>query len=107
MEAAANEIFEAHHLELVPVKKGERTPFEYRIKPVEGKTWEDAAYAIRETIHGVGIFDIPVERGDFGKIEFEGEPARQWVLTRKHHMAYYPEVYGTASAERIYERSWR
>src|SRR5437867_12971863 len=40
---AAEELFGHHHLELVPVKKEERYPFEFRIEPVSGKTWKDAA----------------------------------------------------------------
>lgn len=96
---AAEEIFSAHHLELVPVRKGERYPFEYRIEPSSGKTWKDAARQLAETINGVGLtYEDPSEYN---------KAPRQYVLSRLGWLRSYPEVYGTPSAARIYEYSWR
>lgn len=97
--SAAEQLFGEHHLELVPVKKGERYPFEFRIEPVSGKTWKDAAKQLATTINGVGLtYEDPSEYG---------RAPRQYVLSRLSWVSSYPEVYGSSSASRIYERSWR
>jgi len=96
--AAADRIFEAHALYLMPARAGERTPYEYVIRPDQGKTWDDAARKIAATIEGVGMFEIPVE---------DLRAAKKFVLSHLGHMSSYPEVYGTSSASRIYESSWR
>lgn len=96
--SAADELFGHHHLELVPVRKAERTPFEYTVEPVAGKTWADAARELATTINGVGMVSVSAE-------EYARSP-RRFVLEHLGSIAYYPDVYGTASASRIYERSW-
>ena len=96
---AAEEIFGEHHLDLVPVRKGERYPFEYRIEPSSGKTWKDAARQLATTINGVGLtYEDPSE--------YTKAP-KQYVLSRLGWVRSFPEVYGTPSAARIYESSWR
>jgi hypothetical protein len=55
---------------------------------------------IVETIDGVGMFGIPTE-------DWIGKKAREFVLTHWGHVRYWPDVYGGASAQRIYERAWR
>lgn len=97
--SAADQLFEVHDLELVPVRKGERYPFEFRIQPVSGKTWKDAARKLAATINGVGLtYEDPSEYG---------RAPRQYVLSRLGWVSSYPEVYGSSSASSIYERSWR
>lgn len=97
--SAADELFGFHHLQLIPVKKGERYPFEYRIEPASGKTWSDAAKQLSTTINGVGLtYEDPSEYG---------KTPKKYVLSRLGWISRYPEVYGTSSADRIYERSWR
>lgn len=97
--SAADELFGLHHLELVPIRKNDRYPFEYRIEPASGKTWSDAAKQLATTINGVGLtYEDPSEYG---------KTPKKYVLSRIGWVSQYPEVYGTASAKRIYERSWR
>jgi hypothetical protein len=98
LTSVADQIFEAHGLRLVPVRQGERYPFEYRVQP-DGGGWAAAAQKIVNTISGVGMFGIPRE-------DYVRSP-RTFVLSHLHHVRDYPEVYGTASAKRIYEGAWR
>lgn len=107
IERAAEELFGAHHLYLMPRRKGERYPFEYYLRPIRNatkKTWEDAAEAIRRTISGVGTFEF----ANLQEFLSSGPwTARQAVEKHLHWIAYYPDVYGTASAQRIFEASFR
>ncbi len=96
--SAAEELLSAHHLELEPVRRGEAYPFEFEIVSEHGKTWRDAARAIATTIEGVGLVSVAPE---------ELRAPKEFVLSRLGWISQYPVVYGTSSAERIYERSWR
>lgn len=98
--AAADHLFEKHALGLVPVRKSERYPYEFRIQPLAGETWSSAAKFIVQTIDGVGMFEISPD-------DYRGSKAREFVLSHYGHIRYWPEVYGEASAQRIYDRSWR
>ncbi len=95
---AAEEILGLHHLELEPVRRRERYPFEYRVRPASGKTWEDAARQLAQTIIGVGMVDVPAE-------EWARAP-RRFVLDNLRAVRHYPEVYGTERALDIYGRGW-
>jgi hypothetical protein len=72
---------------------------DYFISPAHGKTWHDVARQIAITINGVGSVEVSAE-------EYARSP-RKWVLEHLGAMKYQPDVYGTASATRIYEQSFR
>ena len=91
--AAAEELFGAHHLQLVQV--GKRGGL-YRVADIDG--WPRAARAIARTIDGVGL--VSVAPSDL-------RAPRRFVMGHLGAVRHYPEVYGTASAKRIYERAWR
>lgn len=103
VEYVANQIFEQHGLKLVEKKrKGQRYPYEYKIVPE--KSWEDAAGAIIDTINGVGMFYFSSVK-EF--LESGPYTARQAVLSHLHWMKERASVYGTTSAERMFENHWR
>lgn len=104
VESAAEELFGVHDIALQPVRKTERHPYEYRVVPARGKTWRDAADKIRQTINGMGPFWFK-DLKEF--LESGPYTPRQAVESHLGHVASYPEVYGTASAQHIFERSWR
>jgi hypothetical protein len=99
--AAAEELFGEHGLRLEPVGDPRRS-FDFRLLPEH--SWEDAADRIAQTITGIGMFSFAS-----GRELMESGPwtARQAVLGHLHWIRQRPEVYGTASAGRIYERAWR
>lgn len=95
---AAETLFDAHGLKLVQVKSTGK----YRVLPV--KSWREAADAIRETINGVGYFHFA------NVTEFARSiptSVRGVAISHLHWIADYPEVYGTDSARRIFDRAWR
>jgi len=99
--AAADRLFEKHGLGLMPLRKSERYPFEFKIIPIRGETWGSAAKWIVQTIDGVGMFEIPAE-------DYAGErKAKEFVLTHWGHIRHWPEVYGERSARDTYEKAWR
>lgn len=95
---AAEEIWGFHHLK-IDKASAFVSDVDYYIEPVHGKTWYDVAAEIARTINGVGLAHVPVE--DYRR------NSRQWVMKHLGSMQVQPEVYGTASAERIYEQSFR
>lgn len=92
---AAEEIWGFHHLRL---DESSNDPA-YHVGPKPGKTWHDVAHEIAITINGVGMVEVPAE--DYARAP------RKWVLEHLGAMKYQPDVYGTASAQRIYEGSFR
>lgn len=104
VESVANEIFDQHNLELQPIAPRRRgmPTYEYRIVP--RVSWEDAASKIIDTINGVGMFEFASVR-EF--MESGPYTVRQAVLSHLGHMKRRPDVYGTDSPRRLYERAWR
>jgi hypothetical protein len=95
----ADELFGVHHLELIPLGKKQRYPFEFRIQPVSGKTWKDAARQLAETINGVGL--TSEDPSEYAKAP------KSYVLSRLGWIRSHPEVYGGPSPARMFEHSWR
>ena len=108
VEAATERLLEAHDLELSPAYKKIRGkpvgdhPFELRIHPV--KSWNASADAIRETINGVGYFHFSSLR-EF--LDSGPYTARQAVLEHLGYIKDYPAVYGSKSAQGIYDSYFR
>ena len=106
--AAATALFAEHRLRLAPkgrVPKG-ALPYQYEIRPdpsLDG-TWTTAARAIMETINGVGYFTYNNVRDFLDSGPYTPKGA---VLSHLGWVREYPRVYGTPSAERIYERNFR
>lgn len=69
------------------------------VTPARGETWASVAAKIAQTINGVGLTYVEPE-------EYSRAP-KKWVAEHLGSMQVQPEVYGTASAERIYEASFR
>lgn len=96
LERAAEEIIGQHEMELRQLKT---KPWLYKLAPKT--TWEDAARCIVDTINGVGYFY-------FASVKElrDSLPAttRGAVLDHLNWMKRRPEVYGTASADRLMER---
>jgi hypothetical protein len=102
----AEHFFEAHLLRLVPLNASyERHAYEFQVLPAHGKTWRDAANAIRETINGAGPFYFASLR------EFLTSGPYTPYEAVIQHFGWIPdhaEVYGTGeTARRIYDRAWR
>jgi len=94
VERAADEIWGFHHLYVNETAKGG-----YQVLPKAGKDWHDVARQIAITINGVGLTDVPAE-------DYARNP-KKFVLEHLGSMQMQPEVYGTVSAQRIYEGSFR
>lgn len=106
LESAAERLFEEHGLEVDRVMKGRGAKRawtgEYKIEPID--SWRDAASKIMETVNGVGIFTY------YSLKEFlDSGPwtPRQAVLEHLGWIKYYPEVYGSSSAQGIFEGAFR
>ena len=106
---AATELFERHGLTLDPVTEDPH-PYEYRVVPsaVTGKRrlpdWKSSVNEIRKTINGVGVFEFK----DLQEFLKSGPyTARRAVLRHLHWIRRYPDVYGTTSAQRLYEQAWK
>jgi hypothetical protein len=102
VEAAAEDLFNAHGLALIGRGKAEPWYYEYKIAPE--RSWKDAAGKIMDTINGVGYFYFNSLR-EF--LDSGPYTARQAVLEHLGYISDYPEVYGSSSARSIYERAWR
>lgn len=107
VESAASKLFEEHGLELHGIVKGrdkgrDRRPYEFKIVPTT--SWNDAADKIRETVNGYGAFHFNNLR-EF--LDSGPYTARQAVLEHLHWIKQYPAVYGSTSAQQMYERAWR
>lgn len=101
--AVAEELFGVHGLVLKPVPKTERYPQQYELVPKT--TWKDVLTEIMETMRGEGPFwpqsvEELKEVGPYASYREAVKAHLGWVT-------YYPEVYGTRSAQRIYEDAWR
>lgn len=103
---AAESLFGAHGLELVPVKDGQGTPSEpYTYRVVPSKSWLDAADMIHTTITGVGAIACPVTTREFIAALGDGTPRRA-ALGHLGWIRRYPDVYASTSARVLYEGAW-
>jgi len=113
VESAASDLFEKHHLELHPAgkwwpstyheTKAEARPYDLKIVP--SISWLDAAEKIRQTADGVGYAYVGNDVKEF--LSLGPWTARQAVLEHLGVITQYPEVYGSASARRLYESAFR
>jgi hypothetical protein len=111
VEHAASNLFEQHGLELQPAgkwhpstyakTKAERRPRQMKIVP--STSWDAAANKIRETLNGVGYFHFD-NLAEF--LKSGPYTARQAVLSHLGTIRDYPAVYGSSSAQRMYEQHW-
>lgn len=98
--SAANELFDPHGLGLTP--KGDSPyPWEFIVEPF--KSWRDAAEHLRQTVNGYGmfVFDSLKEFLDSGPYT-----PKEAVLGHLHWIRHYPEVYGSDSAQRMFDRGF-
>jgi len=103
--AVADNLFERHGLNLIPVKprKGASRPYEFHVKPFLATSWEDAAGKIMDTINGVGMFEF----ADLEEFLNSGPwTARQAVLSHLHWIKSWPEVYGESMPRKVFERAF-
>lgn len=110
VEHAARVLFEAHGLSLEPApyprpKAAREDKRPYRLRIVPRTTWQDAAREIMTTIEGIGMFGYGGSLAEF--LASGPYTARRAVLVHLHWIKRYPDVYGTTSAERLYEGAWR
>lgn len=73
------------------------------LRPVKGKTWDDAARAVVDVINGVGIFEFRnvehlVAGGPYASVE-------DAVRAHIHWLAEYPDVYGDRSVREVFDRA--
>ncbi len=101
VEKAAETILGYHHLTLKPAnkKQDKNRPYELWIVPQE--SWEKAASQLIETING-GNCTLYVS-----SVKDLANTARQAVLQNLWNVRFYPEVYGSHSAQSLYEGAWR
>jgi hypothetical protein len=95
-------LLEKHKLGLVPRNKRLAYPDTYHLRALSG--WADAARELITTINGVGLFEFRSAK----EMQAVGPYAtmRQAVL---HHIGWVPNyarVYGTSSAEHLYDLAW-
>jgi hypothetical protein len=104
VESTASKLFEAHGLELKPTGKQGTPTRRYDFKIVPSTSWNDAADKIRETINGVGYFHT----NNLSEFLRSGPyTAREAVLAHLGHIKSYPAVYGSRSAQQMYDHAWR
>lgn len=96
--AAVDTLFSHHKLMVVPLNSKEWTSYEYEILPTSRTSWGDAAHAIAMTIDGVGLAAVAPD---------DLKPSMEFVAKHLHWIKMYPEVYGSSSADRIYNSNWR
>lgn len=98
IERTAAKLLGEHGLKLEAVKprKG-AMPYEYRVIPQV--SWNDAARQVMETINGVGTFYYRNLREFLAAGPWT---AREATLSHLHWIKRYPDVYGTATADRMY-----
>lgn len=107
IEYVAGGLFKEHGLELLAMRHTRKVNKNYRpyeLKIVPQRSWTDAANRLRETINGVGDFHFHSLR-DF--LDSGPYTARQAVLAHLSYVRRYPDVYGTPSAQRLYEYAWK
>lgn len=100
LQAAAERALADHGMLLVP-RSGPRS-WDFDVVPE--KNWRDVARKVLETINGVGYFSFSSLQ-DF--LDSGPYTPREAVAEHLHYIKRYPEVYGTTSYRRIFERSWR
>ena len=100
LEAAAESILDPHGL---AAEHPGKILWAYKIVPTG--TWKEAAAKLVQTINGVGMFyyEDAKDLKDVGPYK----SYKQAVLSHLHWAMYYPEVYGTRSAEMVYDAAWR
>jgi len=107
VESASSKLFEEHGLELLAMRNTRKVNKNYRpfyLKIIPTRSWTDAANRLRETINGVGDFHFSSLR-DF--LDSGPYTARQAVLAHLGYIRRYPDVYGTPSAQRLYQFAWK
>jgi len=101
IEYAIRTLLEYHFLTLKTIKECEK----YKIVPMKGKTWKDAAEEITETINGHGLFYYP------SVIDFlRAGPYKSYkeaVLSHIPWIYWYPKVYGTESISSLFEYGFK
>jgi hypothetical protein len=105
VEGATSSLFEQHHLELEPTGKEGTEKRRYNFKIVPKKTWLDSAEKIRQTADGVGSVYVGNDVKEF--LSLGPWTARQAVLEHLGVITSYPSVYGSTSAQRLYEHAFR
>lgn len=95
--ATADAYFGFHEMQLVQVRKRFKR---FEVKPLPGKTWDDAAKAVLTTINGVGYFGYDSLK-DF-KSSLPGT-SKQATMCHLHWIKQYGDIYGEASPERMLE----
>lgn len=105
---AAEELFGNLRLNLEPaskIYKVGRRQYRNRFRVVPETSWEDSAEAVRVVIDGMGYAHVGYDLQEF--LELGPWTARQAVLEHlRTATTGYPEVYGSISAQRIYENAW-
>lgn len=105
---AAAELFGNIQLALEPVGKEikiGRSRYHYKYKVVPATSWEASAEAVRVVIDGIGYAHVGYDLQEF--LELGPWTPRQAVLEHLRTASMgYPEVYGSSSAQRIYENAW-
>lgn len=99
---AADHLFDAHGMKLVPVRPRDRYCTQFKILPTT--TWKNAANEVRKTINGVGEFYYASVRAFCDAMP---DTPRGTALTHLHWLVEYPRVYGTTTARSMYERAFR
>ena len=99
---AAERLFDAHGLKLVPVHPRHLQCTQFKVLPTT--TWKNAANEIRKTINGVGMFYFASVREFCNAMP---DTPRGTALTHLHWLVEYPRVYGTTTARSMYERAFR
>ena len=101
LTSTADEVFGESGLVLVPRRKAEKRPFEYKIAPE--KSWNDAAARILKTINGIGMFEF---RGLKEFLDSGPYTARQAVLQHLGYIRRRTDVYGGPSPSRQFENDF-
>jgi len=103
VRTASEQMFAAHRLRLVPAgSKRNLEPSAFYVLPEQD--WVAAANEVRKTINGVGIFYYASVRAfcDSGP-----DTPRSATLSHLHWLNEYPSVYGTPSAQTVFNRAVR
>jgi len=97
----ADRLFGEHGLVLVPKGKGKH-PWEFTLKPA--KSWKDAGYEIVKTINGVGMFEFSSLKDALDSGPYT---EREFVLSHRHWIKQWPEVYGEGRPRSMFDRYLR
>jgi hypothetical protein len=102
VERAASTLLEEHALELQPVGPKD-TSRPHQLKVVPSTSWSSSADKIRDTINGVGSFHFNSLQEFLASGPYT---PRQAVLSHLSWIKHRSDVYGSASARRLYDQSW-